>query len=209
MKKGRTDIRTRRRQRKELSASREKILVMKATIEELEKSNRACELKMLRMERKLRAIRRREKELIAKLERLKSESTKDSLEEGSKELDDTIQGENPSCHPKFSEAVANASNRFSIGMYKEVLKDKSPKGGITSLVTKLLEKGMATPGQNLVMSTSSVSTVLAMLRVGARGSTLEQMTNSLFLPHGRASSTGYRCLLSKLIFFIFLKQLIS
>ena len=48
------------------------------------------------------------------------------------------------------------------------------------------------------MSASSVSTVLAMLGVGARGETLKQMTDALFLPHGRAAGTGYRCLLPQL-----------
>ena len=136
---------------------------------ELEISNQACS-------KILRAVTRRERELIAKLDRLKSKSTQDLLEDTT-EVEDA---KPPSCHPKFPEAVANASNRASIGMYKEVLKEKSPKAG------------------NLVMSASSVSTVLAMLRVGARGETLKQMTDALFLPHGRAASTGYRCLLPQL-----------
>ena len=210
-RKGRRETRKQKMQRKELSVSREKIQVMKATIRELEKSNLACKIQKLRVEDKLSNMRRRENKLIAKLDRLRSESTRDSLEDTTEPLseleDNAPQGEIPSCHPKFSEAVANASNRFSIGMYKEVLKEKSPKGGMTSLVAKLL--GKDSPGENLVMSASSVSTVLAMLKVGARGATLEQMTNSLFLPHGRVASIGYRCLLSKLYFLIFLKQLIS
>ena len=49
---------------------------------------------------------------------------------------------------------------------------------------------------NLVMSSSSVSTVLAMLRVGARGDTLEQMTAALF--SANSISTGYKHLLPKL-----------
>ena len=114
--------------------------------------------------------------MIAKLDRLRSESTKDLLEDAT-EVEDT---KPPFCHPKFPEKVANASNRFSIDMYKEVLKEKSPKAG------------------NLAISSSSVSTVLAMLRVGARGETSKQMTDVLFLPHGRAASTGYRCLLPQL-----------
>lgn len=208
-RKERRETRTQTRQRKQLSVSRDKIHAMRATIEELEKSNRACELKMLRITAKLRAMRRREKELIAKLDRLRSKSKKDSLEDTTEplsELEDTaMQGGNASCHPKFSEAVANASNRFSIGMYNEVLKSKSSKVEMTSLVTKLL--GKASPGENLVMSASSISTVLAMLRLGARGGTLEQMTSSLFLPHGRAASTGYRCLLPKLDCFGFPKTI--
>ena len=91
-------------------------------------------------------------------------------------------------------SVANASNRFSFDMYKEVLKEKSPKGEMSSLVAKLVGK----PGENLVISASSVSTVLAMLGFGARGETLKQMTDALFLPHDRAASTGYRCLLPQL-----------
>ena len=51
---------------------------------------------------------------------------------------------------------------------------------------------------NLVMSSSSVSTVLAMLRVGARGNTLDEMTAALFSANSHAISTGYRHLLPKL-----------
>ena len=38
----------------------------------------------------------------------------------------------------------------------------------------------------------SVSTVLAMLRVGAKGNTLQQINDALYLPKGRAAGTGYR-----------------
>ena len=76
----------------------------------------------------------------------------------------------------FPEAVVNDSNRFSFAMSREVFEEEK--------------------AANLVMSSSSVSTVLAMLRVGARGNTLEQMTAALF--SANTISTGYKHLLPKL-----------
>ena len=67
-------------------------------IDELEKSKKSCN-------KKFRAVTKRERELIAKLDRLRSESTKDLLEDAT-EVEDT---KSPSCHPKFPEKVANAS----------------------------------------------------------------------------------------------------
>ena len=84
------------------------------------------------------------------------------------------------CHPSFPKAVADASNQFSVRMYKEMLREKSPRDGF---LLGLFRSSGKSP-KNVVMSAFSVYTVLAMLRVGAGplGETRKQLTETLSLP---------------------------
>ena len=97
-------------------------------------------------------------------------------------IDQTPGTEMSTCDPAMApgaiEAVVEASNDFSFELYKEAnnVNDK----------------------ENLVMSASSVSTVLAMLMAGAEGKTLMQIKNSLNLNQASVAHVGYRCLLPQL-----------
>ena len=136
--------------------NREKIGRLEETIRKLKKSNRACK-------RRTRALRKNNKKVKRKLEEFKIK--KDS-ELKTKEMCSMEEDENNSCHPKFSEAVANSSNKFSLDLYKEVLGEKSPpKGGIVaSLVDNLLGEDKVKRVGDLVMSGLSFSIVSTMLR---------------------------------------------
>ena len=133
--------------------NREKIRRLEETIRKLKKSNRACK-------RRTRALRKKNKKLKRNLEELKAKKDSD-LE--TKEMCSTEEKENTSCHPKFSEAVANSSNKFSLDLYQEVLREKSSiEGGIiTSLVDNLVGGDKEVRIANLVMSGLAISTVLA------------------------------------------------
>ena len=85
----------------------------------------------------------------------------------------------PAMAPGAIEAVVEASNDFSFDLYKEANDNVNDK-------------------ENLVMSASSVSTVLAMLMAGAEGKTLMQIKNSLNLNQASVAHVGYRCLLPRL-----------
>ena len=136
--------------------NREKISRLEETIRKLKKSNRVCK-------RRTRALRKKNKKLKRKLEEFKTKKDSD-LE--TKEMCSTEEKENPSCHPKFSEAVANSSNKFSLDLYNEVLREKlPPKGGIVaSLVDNLLGEDKVKRVGDLVMSGLSFSIVSTMLR---------------------------------------------
>ena len=139
--------------------NREKIRRLEETIRKLKKSNRACK-------RRTRALRKNNKKVKRKLEEFKTKKDSD-LE--TKEKCSMEEKENTSCHPKFSEAVAKSSNKFSLDLYKEVLREKSPpEGGIVaSLVDNLLgEDKVKTVKRvgDLVMSGLSFSIVSTMLR---------------------------------------------
>ena len=136
--------------------NREKIRRLEETIRKLKKSNRACK-------RRTRALRKNNKKVKRKLEEFKIK--KDS-ELKTKEMCSMEEEENNSCHPKFSEAVANSSNKFSLDLYKEVLREKlPPKGGIVaSLVDNLLGEDKVKRVGDLVMSGLSFSIVSTMLR---------------------------------------------
>ena len=86
-----------------------------------------------------------------------------------------------SCHPAFPKAVAFASNKFSVEMYKQILREKSPREEEEFLLGLLIGSSGKSP-RNLVMSAFSVFTVLSMLRVGAQGKTKKQITKELSLP---------------------------
>ena len=136
--------------------NREKISRLEETIRKLKKSNRVCK-------RRTRALRKKNKKLKRNLEEFKAKKDSD-LE--TKEMCSMEEKEKTSCHPKFSEAVANSSNKFSLDLYKEVLREKlPPKGGIVaSLVDNLLEGDKEKRIGDLVMSGLSFSIVSTMLR---------------------------------------------
>ena len=136
--------------------NREKIRRLEETIRKLKKSNRACK-------RRTRALRKNNKKVKRKLEEFKTKKDSD-LE--TKEMCSMEEKENTSCHPTFSEAVANSSNKFSLDLYNEVLREKlPPKGGIVaSLVDNLLGEDKVKRVGDLVMSGLSFSIVSTMLR---------------------------------------------
>ena len=140
--------------------NREKIGRLEETIRKLKKSNRACK-------RRTRALRKNNKKVKRKLEEFKIK--KDS-ELKTKEMCSMEEEENNSCHPKFSEAVANSSNKFSLDLYKEVLREKSSiEGGIiTSLVDNLFGGDKEKRIANLVMSGLTISTVLAFCMISLK-----------------------------------------
>ena len=125
------------------------------------------------------------------IERMKNKKPKDKI----KEILERIKNKklNLFCHPGFPKAVADASNNFSVEMYKEALREKDPRDGF---LFGLFRSSGKSP-KNVVMSAFSVFTVLSMLRVGAQGDTRKQITEKLALP-GRAANNGHRCLLPKL-----------
>ena len=131
--------------------NREKIRRLEETIRKLKNSNRACK-------RRTKALRKKNKKLKRKLEEFKTKKDSD-LE--TKEMCPMEEKENCSCHPQFSEAVANSSNKFSLDLYKEVLREKSSiEGGlITSLVDNLFGGDKEKRITNLVMSGLAISTV--------------------------------------------------
>ena len=91
-----------------------------------------------------------------------------------------------SCHTAFfTKAVAFASNKFSVEMYKEILRKKSPREEEEFLLGLFRSSGKSP--RNLVMSAFSVFTVLSMLRVGAQGKTKKQITKELTLPGPRVA----------------------
>ena len=95
------------------------------------------------------------------------------------------------CHPSFPKAVANASNQFSVRMYNEMLREKSPRDGF---LLGLFRSSGNSP-KNVVMSAFSVYTVLGMLRVGAGplGETRKQLTETLSLPGLRVAKCRQYC----------------
>ena len=140
--------------------NRETISRLEETIRKLKKSNRACK-------RRTRALRKNNKKVKRKLEEFKIK--KDS-ELKTKEMCSMEEDENNSCHPKFSEAVANSSNKFSLDLYKEVLREKSSieGGSITSLVDNLFGGDKEKRITNLVMSGLAISTVLAFCMISLK-----------------------------------------
>ena len=90
----------------------------------------------------------------------------------------------PSCHSAFLTAVPSASNKFSVEMYKEMLKEKTPRDGF---LLGLFRKSSGKSSKNLVMSAFSVFTVLSMLRLGAQGETKKQITEALSSPGPRVA----------------------
>ena len=143
--------------------NREKISRLEETIRKLKKSNRVCK-------RRTKALRKKNKKLKRKLEEFETKESghiyyQEDSDVGAKEICSKEEEENIPCHPTFSEAVANSSNKFSLDLYKEVLRKKSPpKGGIVaSLVDNLLGGDKEKRIGNLVMSGFSFSIVLTML----------------------------------------------
>ena len=140
--------------------NRETISRLEETIRKLKNSNRACK-------RRTKALRKKNKKLKRKLEEFKTKKDSD-LE--TKEMCSMEEKENTSCHPKFSEAVANSSNKFSLDLYKEVLREKSSiEGGlITSLVDNLFGGDKEKRITNLVMSGLAISTVIAFCMISLK-----------------------------------------
>ena len=139
--------------------NREKISRLEETIRKLKKSNRVCK-------RRTKALRKKNKKLKRKLEEFETkESGHIYYEEdsgvGAKEICSKEEEENIPCHPTFSEAVANSSNKFSLDLYKAVLREESSiEGGIiTSLVDNLFGGEKEKRITNLVMSGLAISTV--------------------------------------------------
>ena len=86
-----------------------------------------------------------------------------------------------SCHPVYLKAVPSASNKFSVKMYKEVLREK--RDGFLQEMGLLGEfRSSEKSSKNMVMSAFSVFTVLSMLRLGAQGDTKKQITEALSGP---------------------------
>merc|ERR1719341_2890051 len=76
-----------------------------------------------------------------------------------------------------SSLVTKAANTFSRILYKELRKENQ---------------------ENLIVSPFSLSTALAMITPGAKGSTHSQLKEALSLPSMTETETGYRCLLPRL-----------
>ena len=138
--------------------NREKISRLEETIRKLKRDYRRLKKSHKNCFRRTRAMRNENKKLKRKLEEF--ETKKDS-DMGAKKMCSKEEEENTSCHPQFSEAVANSSNKFSLDLYKEALKEKSSiEGGlITSLVDNLLGGDKEKRIANLVMSGLAISTV--------------------------------------------------
>ena len=148
-----------RRQRRDLEMNRETISRLEETIRKLKKSNRVCK-------RRTKALRKKNKELKRKLEEFETKESghiyyQEDSDVGAKEMCSKEKEENIPCHPTFSEAVVNSSNKFSLDLYKEALKEESSiEGGlITSLVDNLLGGDKEKRITNLVMSGLAISTV--------------------------------------------------
>ena len=148
--------------------NREKISRLEETIRKLKKSNRVCK-------RRTKALRKKNKKLKRKLEEFETKESghiyyQEDSDVGAKEICSKEEEENIPCHPTFSEAVANSSNKFSLDLYKEVLKEKSSiEGGIiTSLVDNLLGGDKEKRIANLVMSGLAISTVLAFCMISLK-----------------------------------------
>ena len=144
--------------------NRETISRLEETIRKLKKSNRVCK-------RRTKALRKKNKKLKRKLEEFETKESghiyyQEDSDVDAKEMCSKEKEENIPCHPTFSEAVANSSNKFSLDLYKEVLREKSPpKGGIVaSLVDNLLGEDKVKRVGDLVMSGLSFSIVSTMLR---------------------------------------------
>ena len=143
--------------------NREKISRLEETIRKLKKSNRVCK-------RRTKALRKKNKKLKRKLEEFETKESghiyyQEDSDVGAKEI-----CSNHPNHPTFSEAVANSSNKFSLDLYKEVLREKSSiEGGIiTSLVDNLLGGDKEKRIANLVMSGLAISTVLAFCMISLK-----------------------------------------
>lgn len=144
--------------------NREKIGRLEETIRKLKKSNRVCK-------RRTKALRKKNKKLKRKLEEFETKESghiyyyQEDSDVGAKEI-----CSNHPNHPTFSEAVANSSNKFSLDLYKEVLREKSSiEGGIiTSLVDNLLGGDKEKRIANLVMSGLAISTVLAFCMISLK-----------------------------------------
>ena len=152
-----------RRQRRDLEMNREKIGRLEETIRKLKKSNRVCK-------RRTKALRKKNKKLKRKLEEFETKESghiyyQEDSDVGAKEM-----CSNHPNHPTFSEAVVNSSNKFSLDLYKEVLREKSSiEGGIiTSLVDNLFGGDKEKRIANLVMSGLTISTVLAFCMISLK-----------------------------------------
>ena len=165
-----------RRQRRDLEMNREKIGRLEETIRKLKKSNRVCK-------RRTKALRKKNKKLKRKLEEFETKESghiyyQDDSDVGAKEM-----CSNHPNHPTFSEAVANSSNKFSLDLYKEVLREKSSiEGGIiTSLVDNLLGGDKEKRITNLVMSGLAISTVLAFCMISLKNRSIISLSfNTVF-----------------------------
>ena len=143
--------------------NREKIGRLEETIRKLKKSNRVCK-------RRTKALRKKNKKLKRKLEEFETKESgysyyQEDSDVGAKEI-----CSNHPNHPTFSEAVANSSNKFSLDLYKEVLREESPqKGGIVaSLVDKVLGGDKEKRITNLVISGLAISIVLAFCMISLK-----------------------------------------
>ena len=170
-----------RRQRSDLwEMNREKISRMEETIRKLKKDYRRLKkshklLKKSNCKRRTKALRKKNKKLKRKLEEFETKESghiyyQEDSDVGAKEMCSKEKEENIPCHPTFSEAVVNSSNKFSLDLYKEVLREKSSiEGGlITSLVDNLFGGDKEERIANLVMSGLAISTVLAFCMISLK-----------------------------------------
>ena len=151
--------------------NREKISRMEETIRKLKKDYRRLKnshklLKESNCKRRTKALRKKNKELKRKLEEFETKESGHIYYQYDSDVGAKEMCSNHPNHPTFSEAVANSSNKFSLDLYKEVLREKlPPKGGIVaSLVDNLLGEDKVKRVGDLVMSGLSFSIVSTMLR---------------------------------------------
>ena len=161
-----------RRRRSDLwEMNREKISRMEETIRKLKKDYRRLKkshklLKESNCKRRTKALRKKNKELKRKLEEFETKESGHIYYQYDSDVGAKEKCSNHPSYPTFSEAVANSSNKFSLDLYKEVLREKlPPKGGIVaSLVDNLLGEDKVKRVGDLVMSGLSFSIVSTMLR---------------------------------------------
>ena len=183
-----------RRQRSDLwEMNREKISRMEETIRKLKKDYRRLKkshklLKKSNCKRRTKALRKKNKKLKRKLEEFETKESghiyyQEDSDVGAKEMCSKEKEENIPCHPTFSEAVANSSNKFSLDLYKEVLREKSSieGGSITSLVDNLFGGDKEKRITNLVMSGLAISTVLAFCMISLKNRSIISLSfNTVF-----------------------------
>ena len=168
--------------------NREKISRMEETIRKLKKDYRRLKnshklLKESNCKRRTKALRKKNKELKRKLEEFETKESGHIYYQYDSDVGAKEMCSNHPNHPTFSEAVANSSNKFSLDLYKEVLREKSSiEGGIiTSLVDNLFGGDKEKRITNLVMSGLAISTVLAFCMISLKNRSIISLSfNTVF-----------------------------